>query len=128
MYSVIRNARRLSLPIDIQLQLFDNMVTPILLYGCEVWGKEDCEIIEKLHLQFCRILLRVNKFTSRQMIHGDLGRYSIETIVKQRICCYRAKLLHTNESKICRIMYKLLYLLDKKSNFESPWLKKVKIF
>ena len=40
MFYVLRKARKLSLPIDILLQLFDAMVAPILLYGAEVWGYE----------------------------------------------------------------------------------------
>ena len=29
------------LPVDLSLQLFDNLVLPVLLYGCEVWGYSD---------------------------------------------------------------------------------------
>ena len=36
MFSLIRKARKLFLPLDIQLHLFDSMITPILLYGAEV--------------------------------------------------------------------------------------------
>ena len=28
------------LPLDLQLQLFDQLILPILLYGCEIWGFE----------------------------------------------------------------------------------------
>jgi hypothetical protein len=49
---VLRKARKLSLPIDILLQLFDVMVAPILLYGAEVWGYEKNDISETLHLEF----------------------------------------------------------------------------
>ena len=38
MYEVIKLGRFYKLPIKIQLELFDKMVKPILLYGCEVWG------------------------------------------------------------------------------------------
>ena len=37
MYSLIQKGRRLKLPTDIMLTLFDSCVAPILLYGCEVW-------------------------------------------------------------------------------------------
>ena len=30
--------KKLFLPIDIQWQLFNELVAPVLLYGCEVWG------------------------------------------------------------------------------------------
>ena len=38
MFYVLCKARKLCLPIDILLQLFDAMVAPILLCGAEVWG------------------------------------------------------------------------------------------
>ena len=37
MFSLIRKCRKLNLPIDLQLDLFEKCITPILLYGCEVW-------------------------------------------------------------------------------------------
>ena len=36
MFSLVRKARKLFLPFDIQLHLFDSMITPILLYGTEM--------------------------------------------------------------------------------------------
>ena len=32
----LRKSRKLQLPIDLQLRLFDSMIVPILLYGSEV--------------------------------------------------------------------------------------------
>ena len=45
MYSLIQKCRRLKLPTDIMLKLFESCVAPILLYGCEVWGYENTDII-----------------------------------------------------------------------------------
>ena len=61
MYSLIKKSQQLLLPI---FQLFDHTVVPILLYACEVWGYENGDIIEKLHLELCRMVLHVNKSTS----------------------------------------------------------------
>ena len=36
MFLLLRKCRQLQLPVDIQLELFDILVKPILLYGCEV--------------------------------------------------------------------------------------------
>ena len=44
MLSVLRKTRKLNLPIDIQLQMFDSMVSSILLYGSEVYGFENCSM------------------------------------------------------------------------------------
>ena len=76
-----------NVPIKLMLKLFSSIVTPILLYGCEVWGphllgrinsfdmfkKKFFQInsaIEKLHLKFCKSLrssFKINK-------HGYLCR------------------------------------------------------
>ena len=38
LYCMLTKAMKLQLPIDIQCQLFDHLVLPILLYGSEIWG------------------------------------------------------------------------------------------
>ena len=53
MFSLVRKARKLFLPIDIQLHLFDSMIIPILLYGAEVWGCETVDIIDQFYLNSC---------------------------------------------------------------------------
>ena len=57
MYGIIKKSRELNLSVDCQIDMFDKMVTPILLYGCEIWGFENLDIIEKIHLKFCKIVL-----------------------------------------------------------------------
>ena len=57
MYEVLKLGRIHSLSINCQLDLFDKMVKPTLLYGCEIWGLGNIEIIERFHIQFCKLLL-----------------------------------------------------------------------
>lgn len=68
MFALLSKSRALNLPIDIQLQLFDSLVVPILIYGCEVWSHENCDLIEKLHLRYCKCILVLNNSTYRNMI------------------------------------------------------------
>ena len=49
---LISKARNLKLPVDIQLELFDSLTCPVLLYGCEVWGCENIMLIEKQQKEF----------------------------------------------------------------------------
>ena len=37
LFSLLKKIRSLSLPYDIQIDMFNKMVKPILLYGCEIW-------------------------------------------------------------------------------------------
>ena len=42
MYSSIAKCRRLALPMDIQLSLFDSLVLTIVTYGCDIWAYSEC--------------------------------------------------------------------------------------
>ena len=50
---VLQKGRRLNLPVDIMLYLF-NTVLSILLYECEVWGIEDCSRLCLIFTKFCK--------------------------------------------------------------------------
>ena len=58
MFAVLRKCRKLYLPVDIQLQLVDSILVPVLLYASEVSGFESCDILERLCIQFYKISLR----------------------------------------------------------------------
>ena len=45
MFALLRKSRQLQLPIDVQLNLFDALVKPVLLYGCEVWAHEAIDVV-----------------------------------------------------------------------------------
>ena len=38
MFSLLKKIRILNLPIELQIDLFNKMVKPVLLYGCKLWG------------------------------------------------------------------------------------------
>ena len=73
MFSILRTARCLFLPLYVLLKLFNHIVVPIITYGCEIWGSENIDIIEKLQLQFLKYLLNVNKFSCSNMVYGEVG-------------------------------------------------------
>ena len=54
MHVLFKRIRNLNIPIDIQLYLFDHVILPIALYGCEIWGFENSQIVENLHNDFLR--------------------------------------------------------------------------
>ena len=57
MYSVITKCRSHNLSIDCKLDLFDKIIKPVMLYGCEIWGFSNLSLIERLHLKFCKHIL-----------------------------------------------------------------------
>ena len=48
-------------PIDIMLKLFNEglLVRLVVLYGAEVWGSKNCDVLERLQLGFCKYLLEL---------------------------------------------------------------------
>ena len=56
----------IELEIDTKIHLFDVIIKPILLNGCEVWDHENIEQIEVFHRNFFRRLLRIRKSTLKQ--------------------------------------------------------------
>ena len=74
LFSIKSKKEMYNLPVDILLELFDKMIKPILLYGCEIWGFEnDIKGIEIFHRIFLKYVLKLNYQTTNCMIYGELG-------------------------------------------------------
>ena len=126
MFALLKKIRKLALPVDIALKLFNNLVKPVILYGAEVWGCENYDIFEKLQLRFCKYILSVNKSTCSNMVYGELGVMPVNIDVKTRMIVYWAKLICGNQGKISNLIYSLLYKLDQLNIFKSDWIHTIK--
>ena len=126
MFSLLKKSRVLNLPIDLQLDLFDKLVTPILLYGSEIWAYENNDIIEKLHLRYCKYILGVNKSTTSSMVYGKLCRYPLNIEYTSRCILFWARIISGPVTKLSVKMYNLLYKMYNLGIYNSPWLSFVK--
>lgn len=118
--------KKLSLPVDMQLELFDSVVKPILLYGCDVWGFHDCKIIERFHLKFLKNVLKVKPSTPSIIVYGELGRNPLLIDVKVKMLCFWCKLVTGNRDKLSYIMYKLMLELHLSDIVHSNWILCIK--
>ena len=123
MYEVLKLGRKHSLSIKCLLSLFDKMVKPILLYGFEIWGFGNNDVLEKVHLKFCKMILNLKTSTPNYMIYGELCRYPVEIDIKIRIISFWAKIICGKQSKISCIMYSLSHHLYSPQNFDIKWIK-----
>ena len=55
MYGLLQRCRKQKLSIECQFDIFDKTILPILLCGSEIWGFENIDIIERVHLRFCTL-------------------------------------------------------------------------
>lgn len=126
LYSLLAKSYDLQLPLDIQLQLFDQIVLPVLLYGCEVWGFEDISQVESFHMKFCKKILKVHNYTANCMVYGELGRHRLIKTIEVRMVTFWARIVNGSKYKLSYTLYNLLRTLHEKGIYSSGWIIKVK--
>ena len=125
MYSILKKSRLLNLSVDDQLHLFDKIVIPILLYGCEIWGFGNLDVIERVQLKFCKMVLNLKPSTPNYMIYGELGRVPMSVHIKTRIISYWSQILTGKQTKYSFILYNLLYCKFN-NGYETKWMGNLK--
>ena len=127
LFSLMRKIRTLKLPIDIQLELFDKTIKPILLYGSEIWGFGNCEIIERVHLKFLKYVFHLKKCTPSHMIYGDLGLFPITLEINSRAISFWCKLLDCQDKyRLSSIVYTIVHSMHENRHVKSKWIDNVK--
>ena len=99
-------------------KLFDTLVSPILLYGCEVWGINNVKGTdpqEKMHVKFIKEILGVHCKTSNDACRAELARLPL----KQTILFSCIKFLNHIQSQNDTLVNKI-YQATKSVN---PWTK-----
>ena len=118
--------KKLELPIDINCELFDSLVVPILTYGCEIWGYNSLDLIESFHRKFLKNQLYVNKRTANCIVYGDIGRFKLEVAIYKRMIGFWLRIVNSKESKLSNIFYRLLRKLYEDNEYNSCWIHKIK--
>ena len=112
--------------IEDKLKLFDALVQPILMYGCEIWGFHKANDIEKVHLKFLKQILGVRRQTCNIAVYGEVGRVPLYVLRKVRILKYWYKILSSQNT----LLYKV-YEQQKNSimqgSSENNWVFQLKL-
>ena len=74
--------------ISTKLKLFDSIIKPILLYGCEIWGFENTKAIVAVQIRFYKSILSLNRNCSNVVVFGELGELPMQILCKIRIIKY----------------------------------------
>ena len=88
--------------------LFDRLVLTVLLYLCELGGFHTAAAVERVHLKFCKWVLKVSKSTTNEMVYGELGRFPLILEKKVRIVKYWLKIVHRELSPLVQKIYKIM--------------------
>ena len=82
--------------VETRKTLFDALVKPVLLYGCEIRGPEllsckthfDKSTIEQNHIKFCKQILNVPWYVENKACRVERGRYPLSIDIKASLLCY----------------------------------------
>ena len=124
-FALFRKSRNLNLSIDLQIELFNKTVKPILLYGCEIWGYGNCDDLERVQLKFLKYAFNLKKSTPTYMIYGELGVKPILIDIKTRVVSFWSRLLTETENKLSSLMYKIVYQMHKNKQIKSEYINNV---
>ena len=75
------------------MELFNKLVKPVLLYGCEVWGFGNVEVIERVQLKFIKNILNLKRCTPTHIVYGEVSVYPLKIDIQTRMVSYWSKLL-----------------------------------
>ena len=109
LYLLYAKSSNADLPLDLSLKIFDHTVLPILTYGSEIYGFENLDILEKVHNDFQRKVLKARKSTPIYMLHGETGRYPISIDIKCKMIAFWSRLINGNCNKLSYKMYSFLF-------------------
>ena len=131
-YSILAKSRNKK--VETYITLFEYVVKPILLYGCEVWGafvKEERiftefggKAWERFHLRVCKNILGVYKNTSNLAVLSEIGRYPISSDIHKQMVRYLLRFDGMTKSRLAKKCFEEQQL-DPEGDH---WLSKTKSF
>ena len=108
MNCLIHNTKRYSFKPKVMCQLFDAFVGSILSYSCEIWGFGKCKEIERIHLKFCKYLLKVKSSTCNIGVYGELERYPLYVTRYTRIIKFWCHIINTDNILVNKLYSSLV--------------------
>lgn len=91
------------------LKVMDTKIIPMMIYGCEVWGKSDFERVERVLSNLYRRLLYVPQNTSVAFVRGELGRYPICATIFPRMIRYWLNAIEAKDGSAMKCAYNTQY-------------------
>ena len=105
---LLNKLRSLFIKSSVQCKLFDAFVGSTMNYAAEVTGFGKCKEIERVHLKFCKNLLKVKQSTCSLAVYSELGRFPLFVNRYTRVIKYWAKVIQTDNFIIQRLYTEML--------------------
>lgn len=122
LFSLTAYTRSKEINVKSVIELFERMIEPILLYGCETWGHEDLSQIEIFHRRFLKKLLGLHTTAPSSMVYGETGCQPLKYKVWKRMINFWA----ANVNKTSKITSTFIQLQTKMENGTYRWIQKIR--
>ena len=106
--------------VETKCSVFDMYVGSVLAYGSEIWGFHKAPDVEKVHINFGKDVLGVNRKTCNNMVYCEIGRLPLYVKRKLKIFKYWVKLENTDNC-ILKACY------EDMSTYSNIWLNNIKV-
>jgi len=130
MYSLLKIPKDQCLYIELQIDLFNKIVKPTLMHGCELWGYANNNVLQKVQLQFLSRILNVKSSTLNCIVYSKTGVKLLQIDIDTRMISFWSKLIQQVCYKkiviVCDIMLiRFMYnYITHVSDFQ--WFKHIK--
>ena len=126
-FALLKNIKRLSLPYDLQIDLFNKTIKPILFFGCEIRGTGNNEILERVQLNYIKQIFGLRKSTPSYMIYVELGIMPLNIDIQTKIISFWSRLIETvNPNKFSVAMYTIIFELSNRNRINVKWINNIK--
>ena len=117
LFSLSSSLRKVQTNPQLTLKLFDTLIKPIALYGCDIWGAfglrtrdlnsllnvildADHKSFEALNTSVCKQALHINKKASNLGAKAELGRFPMAVTIITSIVKYFHRLKHAKANSL----------------------------
>ena len=127
MFALFKKCKAKHLSHDLIADVFEKTITPILTYGCEIWGFENNDIVMKLQMRFYKLLLHLKPGTPSAMIFGELKKFPVTLDIKSRMLNFWFKLISSeSQNKLTFHVYNCLHKLFLSGSHQNLYVQHIK--
>ena len=120
--SAMKECREMS--VSLAVELFDKIISPILLYGSEIWGTRYAGSIAYVHRKLCKYVLNVSINASNAAVLRELGRRPLRVQYNFRCVKYWLTIV---QDKSKRLRNSICYVLTNLDDVgKQTWASEIK--
>ena len=89
-----------TVPVSYEIEVFNALIKPILLYGSEVYGINCVKSLETFYLKFLKSSLCVKRSTNTCMVLAETGQYPLTIDIQLNMVKLWIKILTCDKDKL----------------------------